>query len=250
MTNKVCYCCNKQYVNHQVLSCVICKNTFGGACVGIGNSEIRMINSKKSIAWNCPKCENLGGDVASLRAVIASLQAEIQQLKVSVQSLSSQPQDKKLDGGEFEEVLLEFEERQLRKNNLIIHGLPEGTDAMNDDERDTSDCKAVNEMFRTILPNFPTLEPSQFKRLGKPSRDNDKSRPLKLTMNNNQHVRRVLGKSKMFREDFNVFVSSDRTPRQRDYFNKIKIELEQRKSSGENVELKFMKGIPVIRLLN
>lgn len=69
-------------------------------------------------------------------------------------------------------------------------------------------------------------------------------------MNNNQHVRRVLGKSKMFREDFNVFVSSDRTPRQRDYFNKIKIELEQRKSSGENVELKFMKGIPVIRLLN
>lgn len=80
MTNKVsCFSCNKQYVNHQALSCVLCKNYFEGSCVGMGNSENHMMNSK-SIAWNCPDCENLDGDIASLIAVIVSLQVDIQQL--------------------------------------------------------------------------------------------------------------------------------------------------------------------------
>lgn len=75
ITNKIsCFCCDKQYLNHQVISCVICKNSFGGSCVSVENSKIRMINLKKSNVWNCPNWENLGGDVASLKVVIASLQ--------------------------------------------------------------------------------------------------------------------------------------------------------------------------------
>lgn len=249
MSGKIsCYCCSKQYDKHRVLSCVICGNSFGGACVDMGTSEIRIVNSKKSVAWNCPKCQNIGGDVASLRSVISSLQTEIQHLKVSIQSLSSQPQDN-VNDEKFEEILLEIEERQKRRNNLIIHGLPEQTDGSNDDII-TKDCESVNEMLRSALPSCPTLGPSEIRRLGKRSIGNDKPRPLKLTMNSSQLVYKVLGKSKVFKEEFGVFISSDRTPRQRDYFNKIKAELEQRRSAGESVELKYMRGIPVIKHLN
>lgn len=92
------------------------------------------------------------------------------------------------------------------KNNLIVYGLPEKTDAIGD-EGITSDCVDMNEIFRT----------------------------------------KVLGKSKIFKQDFNVFICPDGTPRQRDYCNKIKSELEQKKSSREGVQLKFIRGVPVVK---
>lgn len=69
-------------------------------------------------------------------------------------------------------------------------------------------------------------------------------------MDNNRFVRKICGKSNIFRKNFNVFISSDRIHRQRDYFNEIKPELEQKKSLGEDVVLKFIRGVPIVRLLN
>ncbi|XP_044764477.1 uncharacterized protein LOC123321039 [Coccinella septempunctata] len=97
----------------------------------------------------------------------------------------------------------------------------------------TNDCKRVNEILGSVLSSFPTLDPSVIKRLGRRSGGNVKPRPIKFIMSSSQLVYKVLGKSRVFKESFDVFISSDRTPRQRDYFNKIKGELEQRRFQQE-----------------
>lgn len=253
MSKKIaCHCCGKQCVSHLSISCVICGRDFAGACVEMNATEIRTIKSKKSITWNCPSCESIGSDIASLKTVIVSLQDEIKDLKTSIQ-VHSVSQESGIPDEYFEELLLEFEQRQERKYNLILHGLPEAPLDVSYGERSAHDCGTVNDMFQSTSPGLIPLEESSVKRLGKRSSNtsqNGKPRPIKIVMSNVGEVRKILKLSKTFKRDFNIFVSSDRTPRQRDHFNKIKAEFEQRKSSGENVQLKFIRGVPVIKSLN
>lgn len=75
------------------------------------------------------------------------------------------------------------------------------------------------------------LEESSVNRLGKRSSntsENGKQRPIKVVMSDVEKGRKILKLSRIFKNNYIIFVSSDRTPRQSDHFNKIKAELEQR----------------------
>ncbi|KAK9885693.1 hypothetical protein WA026_012458 [Henosepilachna vigintioctopunctata] len=81
MSKTACKCCNKSVENHLTVTWCIHWDVYGSACVRLSGSEARIINSKKSITWNCNKCEDISKDIASLRSVLKSLQAEIKELK-------------------------------------------------------------------------------------------------------------------------------------------------------------------------
>lgn len=215
----------------------------------MSQSEIRVVNSRKSIAWNCSSCEGMGDDIAALKTVLISLQKEVNELRASVLSLPSRAAYDSIPEECFEELLHEFEQRQERKYNIIVHGLPE-SEGTSEEDRATRDCDVVDTMLKSSISDFPTLERARVGRLGRYVSNGDKPRPLKVVLNSVRDVRRVLKQSKVFKSNYNVFVSSDRTPRQRDHFNKVKTEFNQRKAAGEDVELKFIRGFPTIKSLN
>lgn len=253
MNNKTsCHCCKKLYENHLILNCSVCGGNFGNACIGLTPSEIRVINSKKSISWSCRNCENIGDDIASLKAVIVSLQNEIKDLKSAVQAMPMAGNNA-LSDEMMEEIILEFEERQERKLNIILYGLPEQPATQSNSQNVILEAQTVNDMIHSLMPDIPTVDKSKIRRLGKFTQFDDKPRPVKITLNTAEDARNILISSRELRNSHNysrLFVSADRTPKQREYYNKVKESLEQRKSNGENVVLKYMKGVPFIKSLN
>lgn len=252
-SKKVCHCCNKTFDSHLLLTCCVCKNTFGNACIGLSSSEARVIASKKSINWNCQSCENIGNDINSLKSVIVLLQNEIKELKKTIKDVSSNRGSDGFIEESFEEVMLEFEERQKRKKNVIIYGLNE-SEAMNVVERVEQDYQGVCTIFQYIDVDVSLKDDrARVFRLGKFDPSSDRPRPLKISLDNWEDALKVLRKSKQLRSADNfshLTIASDKTPRQSAYFRKIKAEVEKRKSDGENVELKFVKGVPRINCLN
>ena len=42
----------------------------------------------------------------------------------------------------------------------------------------------------------------------------------------------------------NIFIFADKTPKQHQYFNDIRKEMNERNANGENLEIKFIHNIP------
>lgn len=250
MVNKVnCHCCNRLFEDHLVLTCCICHGIFGNLCIGLTSSEIRIISSKKSISWSCKDCEKIGNDIQSLKSVIVSLQKEIKELKTSVQSVSGDISHEFTDE-KFEEVIAEIEERQMRKRNVIVYGVEELGGGGTTDERIKHDHSMVSKLFDEIAPDVSRRsENIRVFRLGKFNPRSDKPRPLKVSLKSWDEVLKILKKSKTLKSTTNfsnLTITSDKTPRQLAHFKKVREEVERRKSQGENVVLKFKKGVPTI----
>lgn len=97
-----------------------------------------------------------------------------------------------------------------------------------------------------LLNSLWTLNRSQFS-LGK---FDGKIRPLKISLASASDVFKTLGSSRKLKSDqiFNaVRITSDKTPKQRLYFQNLRKELDKRRSDGEsNLTIKYVKGIPSI----
>lgn len=84
-----CSCCSKPTEKHLAVTCSVCKKAYSHTCAGITASEVRVINSRKSISWDCAECEKIGNDIKSLKSTLVRLQDEIKQLRTNVNSNSN-----------------------------------------------------------------------------------------------------------------------------------------------------------------
>lgn len=246
---KPCFCCKKVYDDHLSLTCSVCQHLYGNSCVGMSSSEVRIINSKKSISWNCSKCESIGSDIMSLKSIIVSLQKEISELRSSIATSS---QTVKIQDESFEEIVQELEDRMQRRNNIMLYGLAEPSQDIAAEVRAQTDIKSVEEALKFVNPDVQ-LDIKKVFRVGKSYASTGKPRPLKITLNSDAPVRQLLSRSgqlKKYRKHPNLFLSSDCTPRQNEYFKRVKAEFERRKNDGESVQMRFVRGVPTIKPLN
>lgn len=238
-----CKCCSKRTEPHLCLTCCICKSIYYHGCVNMSSSETRTINSKKSLSWTCSKCEDIGGDINSLRAAIIALQDEVKELKAAKNIGNVANID-----FNFEEIVREVNDRNSRRCNLVIFGINEQSSNVSKVDRNSVDKNDVARIFSYISNTVPTDE-IQCLRLGRFTPENTRPRPIKVTLRNENDVHEILVKSKKLRESDNfkyVYINQDRTPREMDYFRKIKEELVERRQKGENVKIKHVNGVPRI----
>ena len=179
----------------------------------------------------------------SLKAIIISLQDDIQALK------NDKPQDNNFD---FEEIISEINERNRRKRNLIIFNVDEQDQSLTADSRINDDTIITAGIMQTLLPNtnFDTIK---LIRLGR--YNSEKCRPIRITLPNEDIVHNSIRSVKNLtkcQEYKNVSISLDRTPRQIEYFKKVKKELEDRVNAGENDKIiKYFNGVPkIVKKLN
>lgn len=250
---KVCHCCGKQFEDHLVLVCSVCKNNFGNVCMGMNSSEVRIVNSRKSITWCCKGCEAVGNDLTSLRSVIVSLQEEIRNLKAAMDTIQASSAVG-LGEDDIEEIISEFEDRQRRKNNVVIFGLSEQPHNLARDVRESRDSKSAVDLIN-VLDKERNWAVGDVKivRIGNGGADASKPRPVKVVFQNHIDPRRVLRGTKFLKgkaEYSGIFVNSDRTPRQLRYYNGLKQEVMRRTANGEALRIKYIQGVPKIQNLN
>ncbi|KAL3266275.1 hypothetical protein HHI36_010455 [Cryptolaemus montrouzieri] len=136
----------------------------------------------KSISWSCKDCESIGGDIASLKSVIVSLQSEIVALKETVKSNPSNSVN--FCEQAWEELLLEFEERDERKSNITMYGLPKQPSGI------AKENDEVNTIIESINPDVRS-DGVRMQRLYKFTATSNKPRPIKIIFSDNHETRQL-----------------------------------------------------------
>lgn len=140
-----------------------------------------------------------------------------------------------------DQVLSEITEREARKKNVIIFGLPENQDS----QKDKSGCL---EILKTLDPQFESI-PKLF-RLGKQPSNDARPRPIKIILDSSDKALNLIKNAKILKstERFkNITVTSDKTPTQQQQYKDLKVELNRRILNGEaNLKIKYRNGEPKI----
>ena len=178
--------------------------------------------------------------IPTLIKQISGMQAEINILKQTNNT------DQNLGVVEKEELIYEMLDRQNRKANIIIYNVKE-PDLNTQSERSSQD----NETVKNILENFD-IGRNNWKvfRLGKFVAN--KARPIKVILNSPEDAINVL-KNKQLIKIPSVKIFSDQTVAQRQYFQKVKSELQELIAKGDNSKtIKYINNKPTIvnRMVN
>ncbi|KAI4454250.1 hypothetical protein MML48_10g00018617 [Holotrichia oblita] len=172
MTSRSCSCgCKAQAEEHKIIDCYVCKKSFLHSCVDLTSSEIRSIKNKKGMSWSCRNCNTVSNDIADLRAAVLGLQNELRALRES--------RSRGSDDFVFEELLEEMNERNNRKQNIIMFNVNE-LDSRDADSRRKYDTDVVG----TILESLATgINPQQLENI-LPNAVSCKYTPINVVMAN------------------------------------------------------------------
>lgn len=244
-----CVCCGKTSEEHKMISCCACKDDYFHSCADLTATEVKSIRAKKSLSWNCPRCAELGNNIQELKSLIISLQKEIENIKSIKLSAPVSP-NTTLD---FEEVIQEISERNSRKKNIILYGVPENISG-NRDEKVIHDQQQITNVLNHLLPEAEFESTPKPMRLGKLDVNKSTPRPIKITLPSESIAHELIHKAhrlKTFNDIPNVKVSLDKTPRQQEHYRNLKKELERRITAGENnLRIKYIRGSPQIVPVN
>ncbi|KAK9736127.1 hypothetical protein QE152_g12778 [Popillia japonica] len=196
-----CSCCKATTDEHKSVICSICKKTFNRVCVDLSITEIRALRSKRGLTGTCSNCSALGSDVAELKSVIAALMNQVSELKQQTVLITNELSELKqqapvcnnfqLDGESFENIIKEIDDRRRRKCNIIMYGIEEAP-SRNRTERSSNDKEVAKKILThlTVDCGFTTS------RLGIFDKSRSRARPLRLTLEGEQHVHGAFRKAK------------------------------------------------------
>lgn len=130
-------------------------------------------------------------------------------------------------------MMAEVYERQKGDNNLMIFNLPESNNDLNE----------VQALMREIVSKPVNIIGAN--RLGE--RNKNGYRSLKVQIADSQAVLTIIKNLSKLNRNPKVYISTDLTTRQHDYINKLKCDIEHRKSENEpDLIIKYVHGIPQI----
>ena len=148
------------------------------------------------------------------------------------------------------QVVDEYVEREKRKNNLIIHNLPEPTDVSSNEQRAVKDTKTISDLFHTEF-NLANAKIQRVTRLGAIRPNSSRPRLLLVEMGDISIKRSILKQATKLRKSSkwsDIYISPDLTPKEHSHNKKLRDELKMRKDAGEK-DLCIKRGKIVSRPL-
>lgn len=223
-----------------VFVCDSCKKQLCKKCSDLSETEIRSyLLKKRRLTFLCEECEKGLSCIPVILKQIQDLQNEIIQLKQSVLCNSDSNMTSSNNVSECEEFISEMMERQKRSSNIMIANVKESSaaSAHQRKEEDTSCIKNLLKDLNVDLSNIKVF------RVGKSLPD--KSRLLKVVLNNSVDAINVLRNKKNHVPGVKIF--ADQTKKQRDYYAIIKKKLDEINATGDNSKMiKFINNKPTI----
>lgn len=284
MTNVCPICSSKVFENTDCFECKQCSKWVHKKCTGLSNDAymktVKLIK-KEGLKWICKTCEESGvrnkntrGSSSTGRILNNSkmeftladvmeklenmelkqndllqmynnqlkinqkLRDDIDLLKQKIDELSNTvpypSENNQLD------AIREISERETKKNNLMIFGCEEN----NSDETDMNNVKNV---IKSVCPEINT-DDLKVKRIGK--KNDEKIRPLKVTLRSHIEVRNLFFKAKELvkvPKYKHLALGFDKTARQIAEYKSLKNEMQERIKNGENnLRIKYFHDVPKI----
>lgn len=182
--------------------------------------------------------------------ILSSLKKEIDGLTIVLTKLNKRVEEVESKNLQLEErvqqleddhanLLSEIEDRDRRKSNLIISGIPEKVDCSSDERRQWDEEVSAT-LFQSLGEAFNTTAITGTYRIGKI----DPKKPprlLRVTCRDAQTKREIVKKAANLRnipKYRNVYINPDRTPKEQREHKRLTEELKRRKSLGERVKIR------------
>lgn len=209
-----------------VIVCDGCGGSVHRPCSSLNASELKVIDlrGKRVLKFYCDDCQ-------SGVKMIPKLIKKLNELEIMITDMKSRG-----DSATSEEVIInELFERQRKSNNIMFYNLPESAQAQND-------LAKVKEISKEITKE--DLNIVKVLRVGKKNKNG--ARPLKVIYQSPEEASLVIKGKRNINKQRKVFIDVDMTPLQMNNMKKIKEELLNRRKEGEDVFIKYIRGIPQI----
>lgn len=204
------------------------------------NKLVSSINSQfDKVATITNKINGHSTQLNTLSTELASLTTKVVTLEANIASSNTKSSTLINDN-----LISEMIDRQSRRNNVLLFNLPE---ALNDSINASSDATSIQNIL-----DFLNLKskPNSVTRLGKPSSNTTKPRPIKLHFSDQKDIFELFSYQNKLKSNptwKDLRFSSDRTKQQQEYMSHLRQELLNRQSNGEqDLIIKYIKGTPKI----
>ena len=237
--------------NDKNVECDACKKKYHTSCSKLSDAECNVLSTKTNLKWYCQLCENDVKDILSNFEKFKKVSHEISKLKSDMDEklkvfedrltkceASNDNNDYAVTSRNNSNNVAELNRAELdliesKKSNLIYFNIPE-SDSDNISDRMKHDFKLVSETYKNVKIDHTDI--TTLYRVGKKS---ERARPLVVKYKNIDRKNEILSSSsklsvKYRTTSYEVFVSIDRTPIQREVHKKLVDELKNRKSNGES----------------
>ena len=264
--------CKKEIVNCPLIECDDCKTNYHTVCCGLEGLTPAPVTKLMIKKWKCPRCFKFGEDmpaqnkepeptrlnqqiVSDIITIVNSTVEENLKTLLSPENLQKAdegnaapfiPVTRRRRHNSIQDAIQEQREEEVlidkKKDNLIIYGVPEAATEDKKEEmlEDYRKIKKAYEGKATV--NKEDLH--HITRLGK--KENNKVRPIQITLASQNKRKELLTKNmnlKFLEDDTstNIYVSPDRTKKQREADKLLRQELKHRKKNEPNLVIRNSK---------
>ena len=235
--------------NDEGVECDACKKKFHKSCTNLKDEEYKILTSRTRLKWFCQMCESdvedilnnfekfkkVSNEISKIKNEMDTKILEIEKRVASCEETGSKKSVEQAVQEVNRSMEQNSEEKELiesKKRNLVYFNVPESTEDSPAD-RMKYDFGKLEEAYKNEALAHNDIE--TLYRVGKRGETN---RPLIVKFKNDQTRSRILGSSsklniKHDNEVRPIYVSIDRTPKQREEHKKLVEELKGRKRNGE-----------------
>jgi hypothetical protein len=248
--------------NQDCIECAFCKGWCHKSCTKLTEEKFKLLlKGGEEILWACEKCRDedkqenksrLEVKVDNLTKLMTGLMNRLVELEErraeSIVEVNIQQEVEKKVGEAFEEM----KERESRKLNLILVNVPE-SEAETGEERQKEDIRQVKELVGKLEVQTGDLGLANPIRMGKRIIGKaSKPRVLRITVKSEEAKKTLLAKANKLSEESvpkgkRVYISCDRTPKEREDYKKLREELLKRREEEPESNLQI-RGGKIVRL--
>lgn len=230
--------------------CQVCEEYTHPDCSGISKDLLKYLldetNSGNCISWTCAHCKKVG---LVLNNKVKALNKEFQEMKNTMQTLKNDHSDLKKDvisvKTDCEEnrrriisssksvkndIFSEIREREERKLNVIIYGVPEAGEDVVGKDRKMFDHEWIQDVANAVNVNLKDTDVKFLKRLGEKKDENQDPRPILIGLKNAQTKGDLVSKSRYLKDgEFDgIHIVPDLTKQQREEEAELTKEMHKR----------------------
>lgn len=239
------------------VQCDGCKGSLHVACTGLSKDDYSRVTRYKTRAIKimCNKCNSNLDQLLNIKGIIKAettkLLEKITELETKLADISLAKNNVSVNfsTSQFEDIITEVNERNIRKRNIIIFNLDEPSSNLNKEQRSQYEKSNITKLLSAVSTEN-TLTYLGYHRLGKYALNNTRPRPLKVTLENENDVLKIIKNTNNIKQinDFkNVSISFDKTPRQISFYQELRRQLTERQMNGEtNLTIRYIQGVPKI----
>ena len=243
--NDICPDCeNTVKDNDKGIICDCCDHWWHSSCGKISPKEYEIIGKNPNLKWFCNDCNSKEKDKDNTNVNLTNQLTTMMKLMNTMNDRLAKLENKNQSDKEIidivdvkvNESLLDIQEKEKRKLNLVIVNLPESQGTSPEDCKNNENTK-IQKLINEIVPE-KKVQIKNHVRLGQKNIGHkNQPRLLKITVDTEEAKKEILIKAATINRNSDsknkIYINPDYTAKEREIFRNLRQELKERSGKGE-----------------